>query len=301
MRILLTGKNGQLGWELHRQLEQDYEVLAIGREDIDFRDSKYLASAIRQLPKFHLIVNAAGSADVERAEQEPFATEAINVEAAAILAAEADFRGIPMIHFSSDHVFGRYQRTLPYREHEKPNPVSVYGWSKLEGEMRIQNILEKHWIFRLSGLFGIRNKNFFTELLARHHAGKISRVANDHMISPNWTPLVAEAVAKAINSLFRGETIPWGLYHLSGSGRTTPHKFAWQVCEKVNDLWGWNMPLPVAVSSKELKDAAKRPRFSVLDSTRFSTAFRQTLPDWHEQFLRFIGGLQPLSTRQQTS
>jgi dTDP-4-dehydrorhamnose reductase len=201
MRILLTGKDGQLGWEIHRQLERDYEVLAISREDIDFRDSKYLASALRHLPKFDLIVNAAAYTDIEKAEQEPFVAEAVNSEAAAILAREADFRGIPIIHFSTDHIFGRYQRTLPYREHEKPNPVSVYGWSKVEGEMRIQNIVEKHWIFRLSGLYGIRRENFFTNLLSRHRHGTIPRVANDHPISPNWTPPVGASRLETIDRL----------------------------------------------------------------------------------------------------
>ena len=95
MRILLTGKHGQLGWELHRQLEQDYEVIALGREDIDFRDSKFMLSMLRSLPKCDLIVNAAAYTDVDKAEREPFLAEAVNAEAPALLATEADRRGIP--------------------------------------------------------------------------------------------------------------------------------------------------------------------------------------------------------------
>ena len=91
--------------------------------------------------------------------------EAVNTEAAAILAAEAEYRGIPMIHFSTNYVFGRQKQTIPYREDDQPNPVSVYGWTKLEGERRIRDIVQKHWIFRLSSLYGTRRKNFFTMML----------------------------------------------------------------------------------------------------------------------------------------
>ena len=161
MRILLTGKNGQLGWELHRQLERDYQVLALGREDIDFQDLRFLSQILRQLPRFDFIVNAAGYTDVDQAEYEPFIAEMINSEAVSLLAEEANRRDVPMIHFSTDYVFDGEQWTRPYRENDRPNPLSSYGSSKLDGELRIRDILEKHWIFRLSGLYGIRRKNFF--------------------------------------------------------------------------------------------------------------------------------------------
>ena len=291
MRILLTGKYGQLGWEIHRQLEQDYDVIAIDREDIDFLDSRFLASIIRRLPKLGLIINAASYTDIEQAERRPYIAEAVNAEAAAILASESDFRGIPMIHFSTDHVFDGRRRKFPYRESDTPNPVSVYGWSKLEGEKRVRNIAEKHLIFRISSLYGIRRKNFFTSLL--NHQGTASRVANDQFISPNWTPLTAEAVAEVIKRLCQGETFPWGVYHLSGNGSTTWYEFARLITEKVNDWWGGDMPLPILSSLAKFKTIAKRPKYSVLDSTRFNNTFHHTLPDWREQFLRFFGGLQP--------
>jgi dTDP-4-dehydrorhamnose reductase len=294
MRILLTGKNGQLGWELHRQLEQEYKVTAIGREDIDFLDINFLLSTLRQLPKFDLIVNAAAYTDIDKAEQEPFIAEAINSEAVAILAKEADRRRIPMIHFSTDHVFDGQRRTRPYLEEDKLNPISLYGKTKLEGEIRIRNILEKHWIFRLSGLYGIRRKNFFTEVLARNRGGRVPRVSGEQIVSPNWTPLVAEAVVRAIQGLSWEEQSPWGTYHLSGSGCTTPYEFARLTCERANDLWGITMPLPFPTAMKNyVKGAARRPKYSVLDSARFNTTFQHTLPDWREQFFHFVGGLNP--------
>jgi len=291
MRILLTGKNGQLGWELHRQLEQDHEILAPGRNDIDFRDSRLLFRRLRELPALDLIVNAAAYTDVDKAEQEAFVAEAVNAEAVSLLAAEADGRGIPMIHFSTDYVFDGCRRTKPYTEADAPNPVCYYGWTKLEGEARLRNLLEKHWIFRLSGLYGIRRKNFFTAMLKQRHNGRTPRVVNDQIVSPNWTPLVAEAVTVAIRRLFQGEKLLWGTYHLAGSGQTSWYEFARLIFGKLNDLYDIAMPPPAPVTSKEYRAAAQRPGFSVLHSRRFNIVFQHALPDWREQFLHFLGGL----------
>jgi dTDP-4-dehydrorhamnose reductase len=291
MRLLLTGKTGQLGWELRQQLEYDYEVIAIGREDADFLDAGYLKSAVRQLPKLDLIVNAAGYTDIDQAEEEPFVAEAINSDAVAILAEEADFRGIPLIHFSTEHVFSGWRRTWEYRENEHAVPGSMYGRTKLDGEQRVRNMLEKHLIFRLSGLYGLRRKNFFTEILARNRKCIVPHVVDDQIISPNWVPLVAEAIANAIQQLFGGEDIPWGTYHLSGSGFTTPYEFARLICKRVNELYGDKMPLPVPILSRASNTKARRPKFSVLNSKRFNDTFQFRLPNWQEQFLMFFDRL----------
>jgi len=297
MRILLTGKNGQLGWELHQQLSRDFTVFAVGREDIDFLDTKFFADTLRQAPKLDLIVNAAAYTDVDKAPREPFAAEVVNSESVATLGAEAVRRDIPMIHFSSSHVFNGYRRIRPYRENDAPAPLSLYGSTKLDGERRLRGILQKHLIFRLSGLYGSHHRNFFTEILARNRRGIASRVLDTQTISPNWTPLVAEAIVEVIQQLSWGEDIPWGTYHLSGGGSTTPYGFAQKICEKINDVWGGNMPLPIPVRSQKCDGMAKRPRYSVLDSSKFSNTFHYTLPDWQEQFLRFFGGIDPKQVR----
>jgi len=298
MRILLTGKNGQLGWELHQQLAKDFTVFAIGREDIDFRNSRFFVDMLRQAPNLSLIVNAAAYTDIDRAESDSFAAEAINSEAVATLAAEAERRKIPMIHFSTSHVFSGQRRTRPYREDDQPNPISLYGSTKLAGELRLREILENHLIFRLSGLYGSHHRNFFTEILARNRKGISSRVSDNQTISPNWTTLVAEAIVDVIQQIFWGEKIHWGTYHLSGSGSTTPYRFAQMICERINAVWGGNMPFPIPASSRKPGVTAKRPKYSVLDSSKFSTAFRFTLPTWQEQLLRFFGGIDPRRGRQ---
>ena len=293
MRILLTGKNGQLGWELHQQLIRDFTVFAIGREDVDFLDTKFFAEMLRQAPRFDLIVNAAAYTDIDRAPYRPLDAELINSEAVATLAAEADRRGIPMIHCSCVHVFSGQYRKRPYRENDKPNPISVYGSTKLDGELRLRNILEQHLVFRLSGLYGSHHRNFFTEILTRNRKGIPACVADDQTISPNWAPLVAEAIAEVIQQWSWGNNIPWGTYHLSGGDHTTPYGFAQMICEKINAVWGGNMPLPVPVRSQKCGAMAKRPRYSVLDSTKFNSTFQYTLPNWQEQLSHFFGGIDP--------
>ena len=298
MQLLLLGKNGQLGWELRRQLEQDFDVLALGREDVDFRNTKFFADMLRDAPKFDMIINAAAFTNVAKAPHRPLDTELINSTAVAILAEEAARRGVPMIHCSCVHVFSGQCRRRPYREIDAPNPLSFLGSTKLDGELRLRSILEQHLIFRLSGLYSAHHQNFFTEILTRNRKGILARVAADQIISPNWTPLVAEAIVSVIQRLFWGDDIPWGTYHLSGSGCTTPYGFAHKICEKINDVWGGDMPLPIPVRSRKTDCMAKRPKYSVLNSSKFNTTFRYTLPDWQEQFLRFFGGLDPRQVRQ---
>jgi dTDP-4-dehydrorhamnose reductase len=243
------------------------------------------------MPKPDLIVNAAAYTAIDKAEREPFVAEAVNSEAVAILAMQAVHWDIPMIHFSTSHVFSGWRRTLPYREDEHPVAASLHGWTKLEGEIRLRRILEKHLIFRLSGLYGARHKNFFTALLTQRHKDTALRVVKDQIISPNWTPLVAEAIAEVIRQLAASKEIQWGTYHLSGNGYTSPYAFARLISQKVSELWDTTMPPPVPITLRESRTAAKRPKYSVLDSRRFNETFRYILPNWQEQFLRFFGGL----------
>ena len=298
MKILLTGKNGQLGWELHRQMERDHKVIALGRDDIDFLDSRFLFRMLKTLPKIDLMINATAYTDVDRAEHEPFTAESINSEAAAILASEAERRSIPIIHLSCDYVFDGKNLTRPYRETDRPNTHSIYGWTKLEGEVRIRNISEKHLIFRTSGLYGTRRRNFFTTMLEQNHSDVAPRVVNDQVVSPNWTPLVAEAVTEVIGQLLRGKRFPWGTYHISGHGNgfTTWYEFARLLFEKANQLWNAPLVCPIPVTTEEYGADVKRPKYSVLDQSLFNTTFNFTLPGWYEQLMLCIGGIQNKQT-----
>jgi dTDP-4-dehydrorhamnose reductase len=288
MRILLTGKNGQLGWKLHRLLEQSLETIAIGHDDVDFQNPEELYELLQRLPDFSLIVNAAAYTKVDQAEQEQHQAELINVEAPAVLACEADRRGIPMIHFSTDYVFDGKKWTQPYTEEDKPNPLSIYGKSKLGGELRVRDLCEKHLIFRVSGLYGMRGQNFLTTMLKYLRSEKTPYVVDDQIISPNWTPLVAEGVEQAIHQVLSGKKIEWGIYHLSGVGSTTWYEFARMIFEKVSAIWRLTQRTPNAVTSEEYGALAERPCYSVLSPNKLIKTFGHSLPDWKTQLLQCV-------------
>ena len=292
MRILLTGKNGQLGWELHRQLEPKYDIIALGRDDIDFRDSRLLFDLLKTIPEIDLVVNCAAYTDVDGAETHQFEAESVNSEAPALFATEADRRGIPIIHFSTDYVFNGQIWTRPYTEKDKPSPLSHYGWSKLAGEKRIQEITDRHLIFRTSGLYGARCRNFFTGMLARFRRRETPRVINDQVISPNWTSQMAEAVALAIDQILLDSIKPWGIYHLTGRGSTNWFEFARLIYEYAANVLGEEINEPTPTTSEEFGATAIRPKYSVLDPTKFNKTFQLAMPTWKEQFALFCGGLQ---------
>ena len=293
MKILLTGKDGQLGWELHRRLEQACNVIAIGRNDMDFRDAQHLHDMLKRLPELALIVNCAAYTDVDRAEYKPMTAEQINIEAPAVLAAEADRRGIPIIHFSTDYVFDGKQWTKPYTEQDHPNPINVYGWSKLAGEQRVRDLCDRHLIFRLSGLYGTRRRNFLTTMLKFLNADEVPRVVDDQIVSPNWCPMVAEAVEHVVARLGNVRQNEWGVYHLTGIGGTTWYEFARKIFEKVSRMWEKPFIPPIAVSSEAFGAAAQRPAYSILNPEKFAMTFGYTLPDWQTQFLHCANNMNP--------
>ena len=288
MRILLTGKDGQLGWELHQRLESKFDVIAPGRDDLDLRDAEYLHDMLKRLPELALIVNCAAYTDVDRAEHEPQTVEQINIGAPAVLAAEADRRAIPIIHFSTDYVFDGKKRTKPYTENDRPNPLGIYGWSKLTSEQRVRDLCDRHLIFRLSGLYGTRRRNFLTTMLRYLHQGETPRVVDDQIVSPNWCSMIAETVEHVISRLGNIGKKEWGIYHLTGNGSTTWHEFARLIFEKTSQLWGKPLIVPQAVSSDEFHAVAERPAYSIMDSKKFSVTFGDTLLDWQTQLIYCI-------------
>jgi dTDP-4-dehydrorhamnose reductase len=343
MRILLTGRNGQLGWELHRRLEQRHDVIALGRDDLDLRDARYLHDMLKRLPELALIVNCAAYTDVDRAEHEPLPAEQLNVEAPAVLAAEADRRSIPIIHFSTDYVFDGQRKGVaslfdatasacksardarrcpsvnhiePYTEDDQPNPLGVYGWSKLAGEQRVRDLCDRHLIFRLSGLYGTRRRNFLTTMLRYLHQGETPRVVDDQFVSPNWCPMIAEAVehviARILHDTYRGyrrstgagcyadavasnrvKAQPWGVYHLTGHGYTTWYEFARLIFEKTSQLWDKPLIVPQPVGTEEFGAVAKRPAYAVMNPEKFTQTFSDALPDWQTQFLHGMNSIPP--------
>jgi len=282
VKILLTGRNGQLGWELERALAPLGELFAYDRAGLDLADSGRLTATVRDI-KPDLIVNPAAYTAVDRAETEPDAAFAVNTRAPGILAAEALRLGALLIHYSTDYVYDG-AKAGPYTEDDPPSPKGVYGASKLAGERAIEASGARHWIFRTSWVYAPRGKNFLLTMLRLAREGKPLRVVADQFGAPTTAAMLARATAQAVGrgltapDVGRGFTAPpSGVYHMSAAGRTSWHGFA----EAIMREFGLSNPV-AAITTRDYPLPAKRPANSQLDNGRLAEAFGIRLPAWED-------------------
>ncbi len=228
MKILLTGKNGQIGWELAHALAPLGEVIAFDRGGLDLAVPDQIVGAVRSV-RPDVLVNAAAYTAVDLAESEPDAAHAVNAAAVAVMAEEAKRVQALLIHFSTDYVFDG-MKDIPYIEEDRPNPINVYGRSKLAGEQAIRSIDGPHLILRTSWVYAARGRNFFLTIRRLLREKDEVRVVSDQMGAP--TP--AEALASATGTLLRqhgpanlGGTR--GTYHVTAAGHTSWHGFATEI------------------------------------------------------------------------
>jgi dTDP-4-dehydrorhamnose reductase len=282
MRILLIGNTGQLGWELERTLAPLGELNTCDYPVIDLAD----VSAARQLVQDRhpdLLVNAAAYTAVDRAESEPELAAAINATAPAILAEEARRIGAVFIHYSTDYVFDG-QKEAPYLETDLPNPLNVYGRTKLAGEEAVQTIGGAFIILRTSWVYSLRRESYVTKVLQWARGQPPLKLVTDQISGPTWARMLAEVTSQLIllgrNDLPGFFTQHQGLYHLAGSGycsrfdwglqvlKLDPHKEQ-QVISEVFHAQTADFPTP-----------ARRPTFSALNCDLFTRTFQLSLPDW---------------------
>lgn len=271
MRLLVTGCNGQLGWELARALAPLGEVTATNRATLDLSRPETIAPAIRTL-KPDVILNAAAYTAVDQAESEPVLATAINTTAPAILAEEAKRSGALLVHYSTDYVFDG-TKASPYTEEDATNPLSVYGKTKLDGERAIQASGCEHLILRTSWVYGPRGKNFLLTMLRLAHDKPVLRVVDDQIGAPTAVQTLAAATASILQCRQAGQS---GLFHLTASGHTSWHGFA----KLIVSLAGPPYPEVAAIPTSAYPTAAKRPLNSRLDCTKVAAAFGLQLPDW---------------------
>jgi dTDP-4-dehydrorhamnose reductase len=282
MRILLLGKTGQLGWELQRSLAPLGEVIALSRQDLDICDLGRVRACIREIQP-DLIVNAAAYTAVDRAEKDTETAHMVNALAPGALAEEAAQCGAVLIHFSTDYVFDGAKRS-PYFEEDPPNPLNVYGQSKLEGERAVREAGCIYLILRTSWLYSLRRDNFVTHVLDWVRTQRTVRVVEDQYGSPTWCRLLAEATTAAISpsALYGQEWLSErvGVYHVACQGSVSRHEWVRaiskydpspeeHILEKIEPVPFDAFPTP-----------ATRPRYSALDCSRFAERFGLLLPDW---------------------
>jgi dTDP-4-dehydrorhamnose reductase len=276
--ILLVGKNGQVGWELQRTLATLGEVVAVDRKGMDLADPDSIRSAIRAA-RPDLIVNAAAYTAVDKAESEPDLAMAINGTAPSIMAEEAKRLGAAMIHYSTDYVFDGTKASL-YAEEDAPNPLNVYGVTKLAGEQAVQAAGIPHLIFRTSWVYGLRGKNFLLTILRLAQERDELKIVDDQVGAPTWSRLIAEATAQILAQRGANLSEVSGLYHLTSAGRTSWHGFARAILDhsglaaakplaRLTPIPGADYPLP-----------APRPGNSGLSSKKMQQVFGLALPAW---------------------
>ncbi|MFZ5809328.1 MAG: dTDP-4-dehydrorhamnose reductase [Chloroflexota bacterium] len=284
MRILLLGKFGQLGWELQRCLGGLGDVVALDYPEIDLRQPSTVAEVIRNVSP-QVMINATAYTAVDKAESEPDLAMEINAHAVGVLAQESEAIHAAFIHYSTDYVFDG-NKGSPYVESDPPNPINVYGKSKLAGERFIQDVGGSHLIFRTSWVYSLRRESFVTKVLEWARRNEVLKIVDDQVSSPTWARVLAEAtallIARAPRNLHAWIGERRGIYHLAGSGACSRYEWAQAILE--------NDPQPESRLAREVLPAktadfptpAQRPLYSPLNCEKFSATFNLRLPPWQE-------------------
>lgn len=284
-KILLTGKNGQVGWELQRYLATFGQVVATDSKELDLADPDAIRRTVRNIAP-DIIINPAAYTAVDKAETDAVLAMAVNGIAPGILAEESLRLGALLIHYSTDYVFDG-SKPAPYTEDDAPNPQSVYGRTKLAGEQAIRASGCKHLIFRTSWVYGVHGGNFVKTILRLAKERNELRIVADQFGAPTWARDLAQATASALsfwqNADRDGDL--GGLYHLTAAGRTNWHQYAEEIVRLARQfdpaLAAKQLSIQ-AITTQEYPVPAKRPANSVLSCNMIRDAFGIVLPEWQD-------------------
>ncbi len=292
LKILLLGKNGQVGHELCRTLPALGSMVALDYPEIDFERTADLAALVdREAPD--VVVNAAAYTAVDRAEAEPDRARMVNADAVAALAAAVARRGALLVHYSTDYVFDG-TKTGPYVETDAPAPLGVYGATKLAGE-RAAAAAGRHYVLRTSWVYGVHGANFVRTILRLARERDELRVVDDQTGAPTAAALLADMTARLIDRATRTGAAPeTGIYHAVPGGHTTWHGFARFILERARDR---GLPLRVqpeaveAIPSSAYPTPARRPHNSRLDTGKLTAALGVALPAWQDDAAPVVDAL----------
>jgi dTDP-4-dehydrorhamnose reductase len=300
MKILLFGKDGQVGWELQRTLAPLGELVSVGADTVDFKEPSSVSNAIRDAAP-DVIVNAAAYTAVDKAQSEPGLARQINAHAVAVLAEEAERLDAWLVHYSTDYVFDGAQEK-PYTESDETNPLSVYGSTKLQGECAIRERHQRHLIFRTSWVYGSHGNNFPKSILRLAGERDQLNVVADQHGAPTSAAFLADVTALAVyRTRVDAEALSRysGTYHVVASGETTWHEYAREV---VALAAGRGARLKIApedikpIPTDGYPSPASRPKSSRLDTSKFQKTFELQPPHWRHHLARFVDELTSVGT-----
>lgn len=297
MKILLFGKNGQVGWELQRSLAPLGELVALGSSGHaglcgDLSDLAGLAETVFKV-KPDVIVNAAAYTAVDKAESEPEQARLINALAPGVLADEAQKLGAWFVHYSTDYVFDGSGGQF-WQETDATGPLNVYGRTKLEGEQAITRCA-KHLIFRTSWVYAARGANFAKTMLRLAQEREQLKVIDDQIGAPTGAELIADVTALALRAVLQ-KPEQAGIYHLAAGGEVSWFDYARFVIEQARQR---GLPIKVApeaiepIPTRAYPLPAKRPHNSRLDTRKLKQSFDLALPDWRVGVTRVLGEVLP--------
>jgi dTDP-4-dehydrorhamnose reductase len=291
MKILLLGKNGQVGWELQRSLVLLGDLIALDRHSVDglcgdLSDLDALRATIRQI-KPDIIVNAAAYTAVDKAESETELADRVNSLASQVLAEEAANLDAWLIHYSTDYVFNG-QGSLPWQESDPVAPVNHYGASKLSGEQAIAASGCKHLIFRTSWVYGSRGNNFAKTMLRLAKDCETLSIISDQVGAPTGADLIADVTALAIRQVMKNPELA-GVYHLAAGGEVSWYDYARHVIEFAQasgEQLAVNVINPIETAA--YPTPARRPLNSRLNTQKLRNNFSLHLPDWRSGVTRML-------------
>lgn len=305
--ILLTGKNGQVGFELGKLLPRLGNLVALDRRELDLSKPAEIRRVIREA-RPQLIINAAAYTAVDQAETDQAVARSINSEAPAVLAEEAKKTGAALVHYSTDYVFDGLKNS-PYLEDDPKNPLSVYGRTKLAGEEAIRQTGAPHLIFRTAWVYATRGRNFLLTILRLASQREELRIVSDQIGAPTWCREIALATVAALQNLSWHSSADSqlssvsGTYHMTAGGITTWFDFAQAICQEAAHVPS-NLPWIAEVTSARLLTVqrilpittaeyptpARRPPYSVLSNERLFHTFGLRLPEWSIQLRSAFAG-----------
>lgn len=300
LSILLAGKGGQVGRDLHPLLASLGDVTALGRQELDLAKPDDIRRAIRTI-RPRIIVNAAAYTAVDRAESEEATAHAINAEAPGVMAEEAKRIGALLVHYSTDYVFDG-SKGAPYVEGDQPNPQNVYGKTKRAGELAVQQSGASHLVFRTAWVYAREGWNFLLTILRLATQKEELRIVHDQIGSPTWSREIAAATTSVLTQLCARTGGPAslsgvsGIYHLTAGGQTSWCDFAKAILEEASrcgpsDPWfgaaTGHLPIVtrrvVPIATSEYPTPARRPAYSVLSNAHLRDVFGVESPDWRAQ------------------
>lgn len=277
MKLLITGGNGQLGWEFTQLPLTDFEITALSHTEFDINN----ASQIKKQLAIHqpnIVINTAAYTAVDKAEQEIDLAFKINRDGAHLLAQACAAQHLPLIHLSTDYVFDGKQHR-PYKETDPTTPLNIYGASKLAGEIDVRKYCDQHIILRVSGVFGMHGNNFVKTILRTAQEKEALRIVADQTICPTPATAIAETIITICKKIITENNL-WGTYHYCSDEPTNWHQFAEAIIALTEKYKSLTVKKLIPIPSAEYKSPARRPAYSVLDCNKLQKNFGITPCSW---------------------